>query len=516
MALATVAQEAMSSPPKLVLCVIDAMAPAVLERAVQEGAAPTLSALIERGRYVPECTAAFPSVTPVCAASIMTGLWQEQHGIPGMNWYHRESGRYVEYGSSLRAAQRFGITRQLTDTVYNLNGAHLREDVPTLFELLDDADVRTAGTTYLVYRGRHRHEPRRNGVLARLAAPLARHAVRGPQQLFYADIFASSPAPCSSVLGMPGLRDQHSACVGAYLAEHDLFDMLLLSLPDNDWYSHRHGPDAQVRSLAQADSHLTRVVDAAGGLDDFLSEHAVVVMGDHAQAPISGTVNLLHELADLGIAAPRSSAPADASIAVCPSQRAAMLYLLGGEENRLTRAQLAARARRMGGVELVCWLERDAHGRPAEAVVAGSRGSELRFAPGGSHPDLRGVRWSVEGTLTVLGIEPDSEYLDTPEYPDALARVWAALCCEQSGDVLLSAAPGYEFLDWGGQAHIGGGSHGSLHAEDSNTALILCGLELPRREPAQWSICDVAPLVMRHFGVPRKPTPQPGPAISSA
>ena len=27
-----------------------------------------------------------------------------------------------------------------------------------MFERLDDADVRTAGTTYLMYRGRHRHE----------------------------------------------------------------------------------------------------------------------------------------------------------------------------------------------------------------------------------------------------------------------------------------------------------------------------------------------------------------------
>ena len=42
-----------------------------------------------------------------------------------MNWFHREEHRYVEYGSSFRAAQRFGIARQLTDTVYNMNRAHL-------------------------------------------------------------------------------------------------------------------------------------------------------------------------------------------------------------------------------------------------------------------------------------------------------------------------------------------------------------------------------------------------------
>ena len=98
-----------SHPPKLVLCVIDAMAPAMLERAVAAGEAPTLAALMERGLYVPDCVAAFPSVTPVCAASIVTGVWQERHHIPGMCWYDRAERRYVEYGSSFRASQRVGL-----------------------------------------------------------------------------------------------------------------------------------------------------------------------------------------------------------------------------------------------------------------------------------------------------------------------------------------------------------------------------------------------------------------------
>ncbi|HEX4467511.1 MAG TPA: alkaline phosphatase family protein, partial [Solirubrobacteraceae bacterium] len=257
-------------PPKLVLCVIDAMAPEMLERAVASGAAPVLATLMERGRYVPDCVAAFPSVTPVCAASIVTGLAQDEHRVPAMNWFHRGEERYVEYGSSFRSAQRFGIARQLTDTVYNMNRAHLSADTPTLFETLDDAEVRTAGTTYLMYRGRHRHEPQRDTALTRVASTLMRHAVMGPRELFYADIFASRRTGCRSGLGMPGVRDRHSGCVSSYMVEHDLFDFLLLSLPDNDWHSHKRGPDAQLQSLAQADLQLARVCEAAGGVDAFL------------------------------------------------------------------------------------------------------------------------------------------------------------------------------------------------------------------------------------------------------
>ncbi len=297
-----------SAPPKLVLCVIDAMAPEMLERAIAAGTAPVLERLIQGGLYVPDCVAAFPSVTPVCAASIVTGVGQDEHHIPAMNWFDRSENRYVEYGSSFRSAQRFGITRQLTDTVYNMNRAHLSAQTLTVFESLDDADVRTACTTYLMYRGRYLHEPQRDTTLSRMAATLMRHPVMGPRELFYADLFASRKTGCRSGLGMPGVRDRHSGCVSAYLVENDLFDFLLLSLPDNDWLSHKKGPEAQLQSLAQADLQLARVMNAAGGVEAFLSEHAFIAMADHSQAPVMASIALQDELAPLGVLGPvRSS-----------------------------------------------------------------------------------------------------------------------------------------------------------------------------------------------------------------
>lgn len=491
----------MPSPPKLILCVIDAMAPAMLLRAVEEGRTPILAALIERGLFVSDCVAAFPSVTPVCAASIVTGVGQERHRIPGMNWYHREEERYVEYGSSFRSSQRFGIARQLTDTVYNMNRAHLAPEEATIFETLDDAQVRTAGTTYLMYRGRHRHEPQRDSALTRLAATLMRHAVLGPRELFYADIFASRRTGCRSGLGMPGVRDRHSGCVGSYLVEHDLFDFMLLSLPDNDWHSHKHGPEAQVQSLASADLQLGRVVAAAGGLDNFLQEHAVIAMADHSQAPIRQTIALHDDLAELEVLPP-GGAGKEGQIAVCPSQRAAMVYILGERRRATLRSTVVRRALQIDGVELAMWLACDADGEPVEASIARPSVGELRFGPGGEVADARGARWSVEGELAVLDASIGDGELRCPAYPDALARVWSALTCPTSGDVLLSAAPGYEFLDWGRQAHVGGGSHGSLHAEDSLGALVICGVQPSAHElPRQWTLRDVAPLIARHFGV---------------
>ena len=96
--------------------------------------------------------------------------------------------------------------------------------------------------------------------------------------------------------------------------------------------------------------------------------------------------------------------------------------------------------------------------------------------------DPRGGLWSVEGELAALGARIEDSRFESPDYPDALARIWSALHCETAGDVLLSAAPGYEFVDWGGADHVGGGSHGSLHRCDSLGALLWCGTGPASRE----------------------------------
>jgi hypothetical protein len=74
--------------------------------------------------------------------------------------------------------------------------------------------------------------------------------------------------------------------------------------------------------------------------------------------------------------------------------------------------------------------------------------------------------------------------------------------------VLLSATPGAEFIDWGGAAHIGGGSHGSLHRCDSHGALLWCGTGPDSRESkTEWTIADIAGMVRGHFGLSQPPPP---------
>jgi hypothetical protein len=508
---------------KLIFVVVDAMHPGVLMHAVESGRAPTFEALIERGSLIENCVASFPSVTPVCTSEMMTGAGPGKHWIVGMNWFNRLESRYVEYGSSFEATRAFGMFRALYDLVYNMNLGHLSHEVSTIFERLGDAGIRTACTPFLIYRGRHRHEVSLEGMAKRMAEAVRfRHAVWGPDELFYGDLYASRKVPCVPTFSRPGTRDEYSTCVAEELVKQDLYDFMLLSLPDNDFYSHRHGPEAQLESISRADASLARVIAAAGGPEKFLETNAVLLAADHSQTPITDELPLADALAeDWQVLQPNAENPEDAEIAVSPTSRAGAVYVLeGGERFGVIHERLRERLRGMDGVDIVAWLARPdgtpierggatAYPEGAHAVVERA-GAEMRFRPGSSGArDKRDNRWTLEGDLTAMAADRTPRRVDSEEYPDGFARLWSALTSPHAGDVLISCAPGYECVDWGGTTHVGGGSHGSLARGDSLAPLIFCGTgpKRPGRRD-QWALRDHASVVLDHFGLPA-----PEPAI---
>lgn len=501
---------------KLVLVVVDSLKSEMLEQAVADGSAPTFKKLIDRGTFVRDCVSTFPSVTPVATSEICTGVGPDRHWISGMNWYHRVERRYVEYGTSLEATRAFGMFRCLYDTVYNLNMSHLSHEVETIYETLMDAGVRTAVTPFILYRGRRRHEMGLEGLLRQVAvAANFHHAVWGPDELFYAELYASRRVPCKPTLARPGTRDEYSACVGKELVEKDLFDFMLFSLPDHDYHSHRLGPDETLDSIAYADSSLEQIVTAGGGMDAFLADHAVIVMADHAQTKVTQEVGVIEALSeDWRVQLPNMEQPESSELAVSPTSRAANVYVFD-EGRRRVRAHRNVRRRlhSLDGIDLLAWMsvgngipvERQDVGAPEgaglEAVVERD-GAELRFRPGSSVEDRRGNRWDYDGDLAALAAEVRDGRIDSAEYPNAFERLWSALVAPHSGDITASLATGHECIDWGGASHIGGGSHGALHAGDSLGPLLMVGVDTgDGASRGQWTLRDVRGLILSHFGV---------------
>jgi Type I phosphodiesterase / nucleotide pyrophosphatase len=447
---------------KLVLAVIDGLTPALLEKGIASGRLPTLTALREAGEYT-RATTTFPSVTPVCLTSIATGAHPDVHHVPHLVWYHRGEQRLVEYGSSFPAMRAAGARRALQDAVFEMTRSHLSRGATTVFEALEDAGLVTAAINFTCYRGRTRHAIRLPEVMRRNRWF---EAVDGPTRFFFFNLFESDPtgAPLAIRSRTRGSIDSYAAVVGRWLVTRDGFDFLVFYLPDFDYASHAVGPDAALDALEHADAALAELLRAAGGLEDFLERYAIVVCSDHGQTPVERGVKLGQSLGLDGD-----------GVVVAASNRAGMIYRL--PDCPVPVRELAERLDEDASADVVLFRE--------DGFAAARRdGREFRFAPenGG---------WRSEG---------DAEVLDPERYPNGCECAWRALVCPNAGDVLVSAAEGHEFADFGGSHHAGGGSHGSLLAGDSTVPVILAGLERGSFGD-EASVTDIAPLVLAHFGV---------------
>jgi hypothetical protein len=447
-----------ASGKKLVLIVIDGLTPSVFEAAVERGSAPALTFLFHNGTYR-RSLSTFPSLTPVCASSIATGGHPDLHRIPHLVWYDRSQRRLVEYGSSFGAVVAAGTRRSIVDTIFNMNARHLCADAVTVFEALDDAGLTTAAVNFTCYRGRTEHRTTLPGVTRR---------ARGPRRFFYYNLFESdvTGAPLAVRRRSAGTVDTYAAAVGRWLVTRDGFDFLVYYLSDYDYVSHVLGPEEAADKLADADAAVAALLDAAGGADAFLERYDVLLCSDHGQTVVRRAVPV--ETAYAGLRIVRRNGAGRSQVAVAASNRAGQVYRLPHCPEPV-RA-LAERLDGHEGVDVALFLEDG-------DVVARRDRFELRFRPDGDG-------WRCRGEAGAL------------DHPDGLARAWAALHNPNAGDVLVSAAAGFEFTDLGGRHHAGGGSHGSLSAGDSEVPMLAVGIDaLPA------SITQIAPAVLAHFGV---------------
>ena len=260
-------------------------------------------------------------------------------------------------------------------------------------------------------------------------------AVNGPKRFFWYSLYESdrTGAPLAVLNRALGSIDAYAASVGRWLVTRDGFDLLVYYLPDYDYASHAFGPDSAHDALARSDAAVAALLDAAGGPEAFLERYAVVLCSDHGQSHVTETARL-----DAG------------GDLVTASNRAAMVYT---DDPRGVAERLDA--------------------QPAAGVVL----------------------FREDGRLVVRrdGDEDDA-ILDA--FPDGRVRAGAALRNPNAGEVVVSAAPGWEFVDLAGRHHRGGGSHGSLEAADSEVPMLTVGLGEP---PA--SITAVKGAIAAHFGL---------------
>jgi predicted AlkP superfamily pyrophosphatase or phosphodiesterase len=445
----------------------------MLEHGLQQARLPALGLLHEAGTYV-QGTTTFPSVTPVCLTSIATGAHPDVHGVPHLVWYHRDERRVVEYGSSFAAVRAAGTRRSMRDSIFAMAHEHVARDALTVFEALEDEGLECGAINFTCYRGRTRHA-------LKLPVPAGRNrwyeAAWGPRRFFFFNLYESDPtgAPLAIRSRPEGSIDAYAASIGRWLVTRDGFDFLVFYLPDYDYASHLVGPEGALAALERADASIGELMAAAGGPEEFLDRYAIVVCSDHGQTAVERIARLPEAFADLAVFTGRRGAdPTGADVVVTASNRSGMVYALDGRPAR----GLAERLDGAPGVDLVLFREDE------EAVVRRDT-EELRFAPDNGS-------WRLSG---------DEQLLDPATYPNGFERAWCALACPNAGEVVVSAAAGWEFEDLGHRHHVGGGSHGSLLAGDSTIPIVAAGFDEEVPLPEDPSVTDLAPLALSHFGV---------------
>jgi Type I phosphodiesterase / nucleotide pyrophosphatase len=500
---------------KVLLIVIDGAAPRVFCPAVKTGRLRTMQRLAEAGCMHEASVSIFPSITPAAATSIITGCYPSEHGIEGAAWFQAPSGEIAYYGDDFWVIAREGVGAFIDGFLLRLNGDHLR--APTLFELVEGVGRSAASLNYLVYRGRHPHRLRVPRLLAMLPGVQRTHLVNGPSRLHLGTLVDPSPKrrrtrePSGGPLHRFGMNDAGTgALLTALFETSPLPDFTVAYFADNDFHSHAEGPVAALATLERVDAMIGDALERAGGLERVLPETAIVITSDHGHCEVlddeSRAVVRLDELLEDVVRIGKLGAPwaPEDDVMICPNMRAAQIYF--HDQARRHLDQVVERLLDAPGVDQIMWRRGSSAAEAAYAVA--SRNGRLEFARAVPGPeavdDSFGGTWCWTGDASALDLAPADGRVGYRDYPNAFERIAGALDSEHSGDLWVTARPGSEFHVPGGAAHVGGSSHGSLHALDSLSPVIVAGAGTGFSLPEHMRSIDIAPLCMQLLGAPMR------------
>ncbi|HMI57329.1 MAG TPA: alkaline phosphatase family protein [Gemmatimonadaceae bacterium] len=439
-------------------------------RAGASASLPSLARLRAEGALYP-VTTAFPSVTGVAYAPFLTGRFPGPSGLPGLRWYDRAHTR----------CRRFPYARSYLGAEMR----HLDEDLdpshPTLFEL---APSRWNAMSMLG-RGTARGER-----LGRDVRTLARAAY----------------THWSGDVGGWIKLDEYVARVSTeHIVEHrPAFACIALLGLDKASHSEGHESPLARRALAGIDAavgQLRAAVERAGMWDD---THLWIV-SDHGHSLVHAHDDLAALVRESGhrVLAHPWLFTRGAEVAVMVSGNA-MAHLYVELERRERAGWIALRERWEPLVRTLLALDSvDMVMLPLDdtrtEVRTRDRGSATIVAVNGRYSYS-----TIDGDPLGLGLELANvtatdayEALVGSAYPDAIVQIAQLSSSARSGDIIVSAAPGWDFREkWEPVKHVS--AHGSLHRDQMLVPLLTNRTVrgIPRRTT------DVMPSALHLLGLP--------------
>ncbi|MFD2369688.1 alkaline phosphatase family protein [Brevibacillus sp. GCM10020057] len=485
---------------KVILFLIDSMMPDVLERCIAAKKAPAMQFLMERGQYIPDCVTVFPTMTASIDCSLITGVYPDEHKVPGLVWYDPAKGKMYNYINGAIPVKKLGITHCATNVLFDLNERHLSKDVPTIHEILEENKLVSGSINVIAHRGHKQHQVHIPPLLDALTAFQLREKVSGPTimslgTLVRPPIFRPITWNMAQTLSEGyGINDTYAIDVLIeVIRSGNQPDFTLVYLPENDHKLHKSPLDA-ISHLADVDKQLVRFLDSFDSWEQVLERNVCILISDHGQTLIGESedhnIRLDSLLSRFSIQPLGAQVTPQMDVVICNNER--MSYLYPTDESKLLPIVEAVSVDER--IDLIAWRE------DSQIVVRrGGTDRLMRFWRGGPYRDVYGRRWSVEGELAVLDVATDGELLLFDTFPDAFSRLYGAFFSQTAPVIVVSAAIGYEFLSECAPTHLGGGSHGSLHKQDSIIPLLVVGAA--QRFPTPARLVDVKDFILQELGV---------------
>lgn len=467
----TAAANAAKPAEHLLLLVADGVRPDVLQEEIDSGHVPAMAALARAGG-LHRVSSSFPSVTGPAYVPFIMGRNPADVGMPGLRWFDRSRALRWAPGAARSYA---GID------IWHADGDVSRE-APTLFEL---ARPSLAGMCML---GR--------GASFNVGRSLL-WSIRGAISHFRGDTL--------------GWRAIERAATSEFLRrfERTRPRLAVLAITSPDKFAHAYGSrsDAVRGAVRDIDSAIARAqhVAQAGG---WLERLRVWVVGDHGHAPVHHHDDLHGWLLSQGhrVLAHPQLGTRDADIAL----------MVGGNAMAHLYLHPAERARRWWSMHESRWaglhdglLARDAvdlvavgTGERTVRVSHGTRGSAEIRRTSSAHGDrwdyvaVAGDPLGFGGTLRGLDHADAWSASQVTPYPDSLVQLSSLVASPRSGDLILSAAPGWDLRGrYEPVTHVS--THGALLAEQMMVPLIV---DAPTSLPPMRTT-DVVPSALAALGI---------------
>ena len=458
---------------QLVIVVADGLRPDTLDAAVDAGRTPALARLRAEGAHH-VLTTVFPSVTGLAYTPLLLGRHPAPLGIPGLRWFDRTRDHLRAPGHA-RSYIGHGLRKLDED---------LDPAAPTLFELARPA----LGAFTLVARGLPQRDRIGRGV--RWALRTATTHFRG------------------SVAGWLAI-DRDVAAVVARRVRRERPRFVLAAMMGIDKLSHAAGQtSAAAADALHAVDAFVATLRADAERDGRWRGMRLWVVSDHGHSDVDRHEDLARRIETAGhrvLAHPWAARAGAAHVAVMVSGNAmAHIYLELGARHRPGWPALTARWTPLADALLALHatdLMLLPQGPGACDVRARTRGAAL--VTWTTSPAWRVGYERRTGDPLGLGCDLacacDAESHDrtlATDYPDALRQIAQIAGASRSGDIILSAAPGWDYRTrYEPIPHRS--THGGLHRDHMLVPLLL---DRPAARPPRRTV-DVMPSALATLGI---------------